>query len=173
MAAVTSWVKSDSPVTTRCGGFPEYNSLFRFRPFIAMTSIGTTSQANLLDTLQVADLEPYYSSLTAFGIKSVDQLMTLTMQDYGVLGVQSMEDRKTEQPLPVDGGAAFQRSFPLSSKLESRIPGPSLLPKPPMSIAQPFKSSHISPPDRLYLAQLGYINLTPRQPISTPQKIPD
>ncbi|KAH6595118.1 hypothetical protein BASA50_006104 [Batrachochytrium salamandrivorans] len=121
-----------------------------------MTSIGTTSQANLLDTLQVADLEPYYSSLTAFGIKSVDQLMTLTMQDYGVLGVQSMEDRKSmfqliqtlkaEQPLPVDGGAAFQRSFPLSSKLESRIPGPSLLPKPPMSIAQPFKSSHISPP---------------------------
>ncbi|KAH6580139.1 hypothetical protein BASA61_009830 [Batrachochytrium salamandrivorans] len=156
MAAVTSWVKSDSPVTTRCGGFPEYNSLFRFRPFIAMTSIGTTSQANLLDTLQVADLEPYYSSLTAFGIKSVDQLMTLTMQDYGVLGVQSMEDRKSmfqliqtlkaEQPLPVDGGAAFQRSFPLSSKLESRIPGPSLLPKPPMSIAQPFKSLHISPP---------------------------
>lgn len=54
----------------------------------------------LLETLRQSDLgnaantDSYYSSLTAYGVRSVDSLVQLTMQDYGVIGVQSMEDRK-------------------------------------------------------------------------------
>ncbi|KAL5032616.1 hypothetical protein BDEG_20706 [Batrachochytrium dendrobatidis JEL423] len=118
-----------------------------------MASASATSRFNLLDTLQLADLEPYYSNLTAFGIKSVDQLMTLTMQDYGVLGVQSMEDRKklfqliqtlkSESPMLVDNGSSFHRTLPAVSRLESRIPGPSMLPKPAAFAAPP--AYHVQP----------------------------
>ena len=52
------------------------------------------SQARQADlTLPCADA--YYGSLTAYGVRSVESLMQLTMQDYGVVGVHSMEDRKS------------------------------------------------------------------------------
>jgi hypothetical protein len=40
--------------------------------------------------------DAYYGSLTAYGVRSVESLMQLTMQDYGVVGVHSMEDRKSK-----------------------------------------------------------------------------
>jgi hypothetical protein len=59
-----------------------------------------------LETLRQADLgligimlDAYYSSLTAYGVRSVEALMQLTMQDYGVVGVHSMEDRKSNLSL--------------------------------------------------------------------------
>ncbi|KAJ2999571.1 Kinesin-like protein kif24 [Globomyces sp. JEL0801] len=51
-----------------------------------------------LETLRQAELDAYYSSLTAYGVRSVEALMQLSMQDYGVVGVHSMEDRKTDFP---------------------------------------------------------------------------
>ena len=56
-----------------------------------------------LETLRQAELgnalpqkDAYYGSLTAYGVRSVESLMQLTMQDYGVVGVHSMEDRKSK-----------------------------------------------------------------------------
>ena len=40
------------------------------------------------------NIDTYYSGLVAYGVRSVDSLMQLTMQDYGVVGVHSMDDRK-------------------------------------------------------------------------------
>jgi hypothetical protein len=37
----------------------------------------------LLETLKLADLEPYFSGLDAFGVRSLESLTQLTMQDYG------------------------------------------------------------------------------------------
>ncbi len=55
----------------------------------------------LFETLRLAELgmaliyaESYYSNLNAFGIRSIESLTQLTMQDYGVIGVSSMDDRK-------------------------------------------------------------------------------
>ena len=48
----------------------------------------------LLETLRQSELDSYYGSLTAYGVRSLESLTMLTMQDYGVVGVQSMEDRK-------------------------------------------------------------------------------
>ena len=50
--------------------------------------------ALFLETLRQSDLESYYPSLIAYGVGSLDSLAQLTMQDYGVIGVHSMEDRK-------------------------------------------------------------------------------
>jgi hypothetical protein len=54
-----------------------------------------------LETLRQAELgisiftpDTYYGNLTAHGVRSVEALMQLTMQDYGAVGVHSMEDRK-------------------------------------------------------------------------------
>jgi hypothetical protein len=47
-----------------------------------------------LDTLRQAQLDDYYTSLTAYGVRSNDSLVKLTMQDYGAVGVTSIEDRK-------------------------------------------------------------------------------
>ncbi|KAJ3109092.1 Kinesin-like protein kif24 [Phlyctochytrium planicorne] len=51
-------------------------------------------QSVFLETLRTAQLESYYENLTAFGIDSLQSLVMLTMQDYGIVGVSSMEDRK-------------------------------------------------------------------------------
>ncbi|KAI8619614.1 hypothetical protein BC830DRAFT_737747 [Chytriomyces sp. MP71] len=45
-------------------------------------------------TLTKAGLDHYLDNFTAFGIDSLQSLTLLTMQDYGVVGVSSMEDRK-------------------------------------------------------------------------------
>eukprot|EP00842_Homolaphlyctis_polyrhiza_P005163 jgi/Hompol1/5648/HPOL_002015-RA len=86
-----------------------------------MATTKIDNSASLLETLRVASLDGYYSNLTAFGVKNVEQLMGLTMQDYGVVGVQSMEDRKTELPGLVDNAAPLQRALPAAGKIESRI----------------------------------------------------
>ncbi|KAI8829020.1 hypothetical protein BJ741DRAFT_396457 [Chytriomyces cf. hyalinus JEL632] len=52
-----------------------------------MSSIFTT-------TLVKAGLDHYFDNFMAFGIDSLQSLTLLTMQDYGVVGVSSMEDRK-------------------------------------------------------------------------------
>jgi hypothetical protein len=49
----------------------------------------------LLETLRLADLDSYFSGLDAFGVRSIEALTQLTMQDYGVIGVQTMDDRKS------------------------------------------------------------------------------
>jgi hypothetical protein len=47
------------------------------------------------ETLKKAALEHYHGNLTAFGIDSLQSLVLLTMQDYAVVGVSSMDDRKS------------------------------------------------------------------------------
>ncbi|KAI8826217.1 P-loop containing nucleoside triphosphate hydrolase protein [Fimicolochytrium jonesii] len=51
-------------------------------------------QALLLETLRQVELEQYYSNFSVVGINDVETLVQLTMQDYGIVGVHSMEDRK-------------------------------------------------------------------------------
>ncbi|KAJ3252541.1 Kinesin-like protein kif24 [Chytriomyces hyalinus] len=48
-------------------------------------------------TLVKAGLDHYLDNFMAFGIDSLQSLTLLTMQDYGVVGVSSMEDRKRER----------------------------------------------------------------------------
>ncbi|KAK9729069.1 hypothetical protein K7432_000582 [Basidiobolus ranarum] len=50
--------------------------------------------AIILETLRQADLEHYYPSFAANGIATIEELSKVTMQDYGTLGVNSMDDRK-------------------------------------------------------------------------------
>ncbi|ORX96919.1 kinesin-domain-containing protein [Basidiobolus meristosporus CBS 931.73] len=50
--------------------------------------------AVILETLRQADLEHYYPSFAANGITTIEELSKVTMQDYGTLGVNSMDDRK-------------------------------------------------------------------------------
>ncbi|KAJ3318539.1 Kinesin-like protein kif24 [Boothiomyces sp. JEL0866] len=68
-----------------------------------------------LETLRQAELDAYYSSLTAYGVRSVESLMQLTMQDYGVVGVNSMEDRKTDYA--GDGGKKTA-AMPIKSRFQ-------------------------------------------------------
>ncbi len=41
--------------------------------------------------------EKYYGNLTNFGVQTLDSLTQLTMQDYGLIGLHSMEDRKSKR----------------------------------------------------------------------------
>ncbi|TPX63285.1 hypothetical protein SpCBS45565_g06716 [Spizellomyces sp. 'palustris'] len=58
--------------------------------------MSTISASDLLNTLQTVELDQYYSNFSCFGINNVDSLLQLTMQDYAIVGVHSMEDRKSE-----------------------------------------------------------------------------
>ena len=42
-------------------------------------------------------LDKYYGNLTSFGVQNLDALTQLTMQDYGHIGLHSMEDRKRKK----------------------------------------------------------------------------
>ncbi|KAJ3148782.1 Kinesin-like protein kif24 [Geranomyces michiganensis] len=42
--------------------------------------------------------DQYYNNFTVVGINDVDTLVQLTMQDYGIVGIHGMEDRKTKFP---------------------------------------------------------------------------
>ncbi|KAI8912938.1 hypothetical protein DFJ77DRAFT_62145 [Powellomyces hirtus] len=52
------------------------------------------SQSLLLETLRQVELDQYYSNFSVVGINDVETLVQLTMQDYGIVGVHGMEDRK-------------------------------------------------------------------------------
>ena len=47
-------------------------------------------------SLKITLTDKYYGNLTSFGVQNLDALTQLTMQDYGHIGLHSMEDRKSE-----------------------------------------------------------------------------
>lgn len=51
-------------------------------------------QSPFLETLKRADLDSYYPNLTCYGINSIESLCEMSMQDYGIVGIHNMEDRK-------------------------------------------------------------------------------
>ncbi|KAJ3259390.1 hypothetical protein HK103_002293 [Boothiomyces macroporosus] len=88
------------------------------------THLGQQMASLFLETLRQAELgnriinaDAYYSSLTAYGVRSVESLMQLTMQDYGVVGVNSMEDRKTDY-----GGDGTKKSAAMPIKSRFQMP---------------------------------------------------
>ncbi|KAJ1562295.1 Kinesin-like protein kif24 [Nowakowskiella sp. JEL0078] len=98
------------------------------------------------ETLKRAALSHYYSSLSAFGITSVDSLLLLTMQDYTAVGVHSMEDRKKlfqliqtlkneyGNPASLAAPSSLPVPLPLPSFSTSRIPTVA----PPTTFQQPI-----------------------------------
>ncbi|KAI9209156.1 P-loop containing nucleoside triphosphate hydrolase protein [Polychytrium aggregatum] len=108
--------------------------------------------SGLIESLRRADLEQYYGNLAAFGVTSIDTLTQLTMQDYAMVGVHSMEDRKSTSLLlprlsenPAFSDSLLGGSYTSSSKQDSKIPAPgqSMLPRPPGSqaVAQPVSAA--------------------------------
>ncbi|KAI9344932.1 P-loop containing nucleoside triphosphate hydrolase protein [Obelidium mucronatum] len=87
-------------------------------------------------TLRTAGLDHYYDNFTAFGIDSLQSLTLLTMQDYGVVGVSSMEDRKRLFQLiqHLKNESDLNNPAPLQIQLlpqqRDMKPGMSFLPKP-------------------------------------------
>ncbi|KAJ3344629.1 Kinesin-like protein kif24 [Entophlyctis luteolus] len=78
-------------------------------------------------TLRSAGLDQYTDNFNAFGIDSLQSLTLLTMQDYAMVGVSSMEDRKISgsTKIPVDSGsgllaveAEFMIAYAASQKRE-------------------------------------------------------
>ncbi|KAI8802575.1 hypothetical protein BJ742DRAFT_537298 [Cladochytrium replicatum] len=92
------------------------------------------------DTLRRADLQGYYSTMSSFGVNSVDALLQLTMQDYSAVGVHSMEDRKRLFQLiqTLKSEASNQGS---SRFVDSRPGLPSMLPRPPPVSSLPGSQS--------------------------------
>ncbi|KAJ3074086.1 Kinesin-like protein kif24 [Podochytrium sp. JEL0797] len=96
-------------------------------------------------TLRSAGLDHYHDNFTTFGIDSLQSLTLLTMQDYGVVGVSSMEDRKRLFQLiqHLKSETDLNNPSPLHIQLlpqqRDMKPGMSFLPKP-ASIAQPVAS---------------------------------
>ncbi|KAJ3305122.1 Kinesin-like protein kif24 [Kappamyces sp. JEL0829] len=84
-------------------------------------------------------LDAYYGSLTAYGVRSVESLMQLTMQDYGVVGVHSMEDRKRRPSSLILG--LFQLIQTLKSDFPSAALGDAALKAP---VAIPIKRPSVS-----------------------------
>ncbi|KAI8054487.1 P-loop containing nucleoside triphosphate hydrolase protein [Syncephalis plumigaleata] len=52
------------------------------------------STSLFLETLRRADLEHFYPSFTSHGITQLEELMTLSMQDFNTLGVKTRDDRQ-------------------------------------------------------------------------------
>ncbi|KAJ3333415.1 hypothetical protein HDU76_008439 [Blyttiomyces sp. JEL0837] len=92
-------------------------------------------------------LEQFYDNFIAFGIDSMQKLVQLTMQDYGVVGVVSMEDRKSlcwqfefiQQMKQHKDDDMLMASLQYES---SKLPTTSFLPKPSSSALPIPKSSY-------------------------------
>lgn len=50
--------------------------------------------SSLLETLKQSELDHYYNSFLSYGITELDTLAQISMQDYGSLGINSIQDRK-------------------------------------------------------------------------------
>ncbi|GAA5801996.1 hypothetical protein HPULCUR_007456 [Helicostylum pulchrum] len=49
---------------------------------------------SLLETLKRSELDQYYNSFLSYGVSHLDALAQISMQDYGSLGINSIQDRK-------------------------------------------------------------------------------
>ncbi|KAJ3411834.1 Kinesin-like protein kif24 [Chytridiales sp. JEL 0842] len=115
-------------------------------PKVQSEMMSSASSSIFLETLRKAKLEAYHDNLKAFGIDSLQQITLLTMQDYGVVGVSSMEDRKRLyliQHLKTEADLSNGSTLPAPQPaVTTKIPPVSFLPKPhgPGGIVKPSTS---------------------------------
>ncbi|KAJ3005846.1 Kinesin-like protein kif24, partial [Thoreauomyces humboldtii] len=104
------------------------------------------NQSLLLETLRQVELDQYFGNFSVVGINDVETLVQLTMQDYGIVGVHSMEDRKPEFPSlaepptsgpPAQGTSRIDRGAS-ESLLQKAASLNNLAPAPPQPQYQPL-----------------------------------
>ncbi|KAI9340405.1 P-loop containing nucleoside triphosphate hydrolase protein [Zopfochytrium polystomum] len=109
------------------------------------------SRSIFQETLRKASLDQYHDSFAAFGIDSLQSLVLLTMQDYSIVGVSSVDDKKRFQliqHLKSESDLGSMAAPPAFTREPSnKQPSMSFLPKPsfiPSSIPKPLSSSSLS-----------------------------